>query len=274
MFDFKCSIDAINNFRKKNKKPITNYIVTSNELLKYSNMSSSVFVNTEHSIFLFVNDVYVNRVYFYVDDIQNIEDLGRHIHCNSNNLPTIIEHITKQQSDAEFKELLENIGINYYTRQFRWRAAKLNNVIPRNRLNNTFERAVLSDAYQIAHILEDTFDVRVSHLPSKDDLDNYIKNQIVFVAKKDDDIIAVWIGENKGNNGVYFYQNAVSKDYQGSGIGILLFHYAIGEFVEKKDFSAWVEESNTASANMHKYIGMKPDGLINYIYVYEKEGKK
>ena len=69
-------------------------------------------------------------------------------------------------------------------------------------------------------------------------------------------------------NSIYLYQDAVLPKYQGSGIGVKLLHFALNNYSEMNRYIAWIEESNTMSAKMNSFVGLKREQLKDYVFIY------
>lgn len=182
--------------------------------------------------------------------------------------PYIIDCLGKENFLETLKSVFEINNIKLYTKMNRWRTNKLHRLLSIKQTDNMMHCRI-EDIDEINILLNEVFDPYVSHLPSKEKLEKLIKDNLVFCVKEENKIVAVFCFELLGNESIYFYQDAVHKDYQGTGIGVLLLHYALQEYKTMKNFTGWIEYTNSVSEKMHSFLGMKKDGLMDYVFIYK-----
>lgn len=270
MFCFEEALTVINQFRRDNRNAIRNYYLSVDDLREVSLQKESRFIVDKHFIIILVNEEYFYRGYFFVDCIENLQLMKAAIDFLRVGTTIVLEYLSDLRGNEDINfitETLKKIGANLYSVQSRWRTKKIVKVLKQRRYGDNLIVAEEHHLDEVFCVLNSVFDPMISHLPTKDKLRELIISKCVYLAINDEGVVGVWICELRGKKSIYFYQNAVLKEYQGTGIGILLFHYALSKYMDFKDYSAWVEDSNIPSINMHKYVGMQPDGLKNYIFV-------
>lgn len=268
MFDLQKYIDKVTKLKKQNPKCLTNNFLNYNELQLLSKKAKVELLYNEEAIVILDNDNNVNRVYFNLSSLENANVLSKLLDLGDLEKPYIIDCLGKEAFLENLKSVFESNGINLYTKMNRWRANKLHNLLKLKQTDNMMS-ANVDDINEINKLLNEVFDPYVSHLPSEEKLKNLIENNLVFCIKENNKIIAVFCLELLGKESIYFYQDAVRKDYQGTGIGVLLLHYSLQHYKEMKNFTGWIEYTNQVSEKMHSFLGMKKDGLMDYVFIYK-----
>ena len=269
MFNVKILYEQINRIRKK-KNVLTNNFLSLKEVEEFSQMSDSKLIYDNEIIVIYVKDNGINRIYFYVDDIKNIENLKNILEKNSElNTSYIIDCLGTETFLNELKTEFCKNGIKFYKKLNRWQSTQLTNLINFNSSN--LRIAKLEDLNSISSLLKEVMDPLIAHLPTEVKLQNLIKNNLVFCAEFNDKIIGVYCMENVGSNGIYLYQDGVLPDYQGTGIGVKLLHFALNRYPQMKRYTAWIEENKKKKKKMNSFVGLKKDKLIEYVFIYKRE---
>lgn len=268
MFDLQNYIDKVTQLKKHNPKSLTNNFLNYKELQLLSKKANVELLYNEAAIVILDNDNNVNRVYFILSSLKNVSMLSDLLRAGNLDKPYIIDCLGKEKFLEDLKKAFESSGIKLYTKMNRWRANKLHNLLKLKQTVNMM-LAKAEDVKKIKNLLDEVFDPYVSHLPSEEKLKNLIENNLVFCIKEENKIIAVFCFELLGKESIYFYQDAVDKDYQGTGIGVLLLHYSLQHYKGMKNFTGWIEYTNQVSEKMHSFLGMKKDGLMDYVFIYK-----
>lgn len=268
MFDLPSYVEKITQLKKQNPKCLTNNFLNYEELKALSQKEETGFLYNQNAAVIFDNDNGVNRVYFNLLSLQTAGSLKELLDLGNFAKPYIIDCLGKEVFLEELKSTFENNGIKLYTKMNRWRAAKIHNLLKLKQTDGMMP-AKVENVKEINNLLNEVFDPYVSHLPSEENLKNLIENNLVFCIKEENKIIAVFCFELLGKESIYFYQDAVDKDYQGTGIGVLLLHYSLQHYKGMKNFTGWIEYTNQVSEKMHSFLGMKKDGLMDYVFIYK-----
>lgn len=268
MFDLQKYVDKVTQLKIQYPKYLTNNFLNYIELQSLSKKENVELLYNKEAIVILDKDNNVNRVYFILSSLENADMLSKLLESGSLDKPYIIDCLGKEAFLENLKSAFENNGINLYTKMNRWRANKLHNLL-KLKQNDSMMPAKLEYVSEIKKLLDEVFDPYVSHLPSEAKLKKLIENNLVFCIKEEKKIIAVFCFELLGKESIYFYQDAVHKDYQGTGIGVLLLHYSLQNYKDKKNFTGWIEYTNKVSEKMHSFLGMKKDGLMDYVFIYK-----
>ncbi len=101
------------------------------------------------------------------------------------------------------------------------------------------------------------------YIPSNDELKNLILNKEVFIVKVDDKLAGVSIYEKKYKN-YYFRLSCVNQNHRPGLIGYML---ASTSPQDGSNYSTWIDDKNFEAIKLNTFLGYKPDGIKNYIFV-------
>lgn len=126
------------------------------------------------------------------------------------------------------------------------------------------EFANREDCEDIKKLLYETFSFYTDHLPNVDELQSMIENRQIVVNRFENGRVggvAIHTIEDR-----CAYIN-VWIDKTGNGISLMFQTYNI---IESKGISyayLWIRANNTGVIVLHKMMGAKPDGLVDYTFV-------
>ena len=204
------------------------------------------------------------RILFYTCDFCDLKKLAEQ--CSSD---STIEILSKNKEDMA--QEMENIGYYPLTHMCRVSCADITEVIMSENMTKEYDPGVgayadISDAGDIRDILWDTFDTRVSHLPTSEELVEYIKNREFYIIRDDFGQIVTLI-QSKISAKSYYCNQVINKGDKEN------FHKAVYNVLRKyvdeggKYAFAWVEEENIASLKFFEKYNLKNDGLWNTVYI-------
>lgn len=266
MFDFNSYCNSLKELKLKNKRLQSNCFLGLNELKELSVKDNSRLVTFDDGMAIVVDEGSFMRLYFHLcslSDINLLESLSKQFDKD-----IIAEIIGTVEGTKQIHEWLEQNGAKEYSVLERFRAAKLDLVDETDNGDFVFNQAGEADITPIMDMFSCTFDERVSHLPDYAALKVLVDQNLVFCARKQDDIAAVVCLERVGKNGLYLYQIAVNKDYRNHGLGIKIGKFAFGSFDDCKSYVSWVETDNEGSQRLHKRLGFRGDGIMTRIMFY------
>lgn len=230
------------------------------------------FAYNEKAAVLIRNDHGAERLYFcYVDEQSFIDMLG----CESapDYSDAVIEFMTRDPE--EFSELLKQIGFAPIARMMRMSARDISQSLNNKKQEPYYNDTVgvvpaVSDAEEINAILWKTFDTRISHLQSDEEIAESIRRQEFTVHKNDegriDALIQAQVQPKK------FYINQVVNTADKSVIHAML-QSRLKKYTDEggKYVFAWVDRDNIASVKFHEKYQIKHDGMWNMVYAPEKQ---
>lgn len=267
MFNVQLLYEQVNKIRKS-KKIINNNFLSLKEVEDFSKMPASQFLHNRNAAALFVDDNGINRVYFYLDDLDNAIHLKNLLDENKVlKKPYVIDCLGNEIFLDGLINCFANHGIKLYKKMNRWQAVKVTNLL--SYTGQMIRTAQPKDLTEIIEVLETVMDPIIAHLPTKIKLENLIKENLIFCAEINKEIVGVYCMEYVGKNSIYLYQDAVLPKYQGSGIGVKLLHFALNNYSNMNRYTAWIEENNKMSEKMNCFVGLKKDILKDYVFIYD-----
>lgn len=270
MFNLNDYTKKVNLIKQKHKKVVTNIFFNNIELLKILSSQETNINYSEDYFIIFKQEQNFYRMFFTFGlDVDFAKILKDYVIEGKNNNSYIFELIDRETTINNLSAIFKNSGFIKYAELKRLRANKISIVnFEDNNLEIKFADENMVD--DILELLYKTFDVYVSHLPNKLQLIDLIKNKLVFVAIKKDNIAGVICLENVGNNGKYLYQIMIDKKFRGQGISKKLASYAFEKYKDSSLFTSWVECNNNSSMVLHHELGFKEDGLVTVVFKNEE----
>lgn len=215
---------------------------------------------TPDSVVYIENDHGVKRLKFYT---LSAEDLIKVLHSLST--PVTADVVSKTPNDFSFE--MEKAGFTLLARMKRLVNRDITEVVSKMKPPKfTFGGvAHSSDTEAINNLLWSTFDTRISHLLSNDELAAVIEKGEVFTVKEQDKVVTVLYKSTENNR---FYINQVINLSDKECIHSLMYT-ELQKFYDSggRYLYAWVQDSNIASNKFHAKYGMNFDGLYDLVYV-------
>lgn len=247
---------------------ISNSFLSANDLSRISAENDSYFCWNTSAALVIHRDNGISRVNFYLASLDDAMEM-KPLVINAPSKPLVIDCVGRANHIDMLSGAVCSVGFKPYAKLGHWKSKSISFFLYPRFLDNCFRFAVEKDIDCILQILGETFDPLTSHLPSLKKLLSLIEAKSVFCAVNNGKIIAVTCLEKLGRKAVYSYQDAVLRPYQSTGIGILLLQYALYQFRECTNYTAWTEDNNLASNRMHRALGMSYDGLKDHVLIYE-----
>lgn len=198
---------------------------------------------------------------------------------------TIVDYLTKTK--GELQSILENGGLNLIQEMHRMSTVGLTEdekyiLAEKNKLlletlyrPQNARSATLEDLDSIYLKLYDVFDVRESHLPTKEELAEFITNKWVAIYVENNNLLGflIFTVENGQFYGYQIWNGTGPEGYFTLGRTTDILY---NEYLKKNNISrdkvkpgyCWVNVKNKKSMRVVKFWGNKFDGL--YDFVYEK----
>jgi hypothetical protein len=230
----------------------TNYFrqeLVGSQILTVATGRSVLFVNDEHDFF---------RLYFFTSDLGELEQILRDAEYPGN---VVVGYVTKA-ADENVAAALHHSGFNPIATYRRMTSYRL----PLQGPNSDLEYAMAGDIDQIHDSLFQAFNKYTDHLPTKDRLLRYIKNQWVIVNRQDDWIRGAVCFQLEGPRVNYNYIYNLSRDaldfmrLQNNFYGVMHQRGIHAGFL-------WVNQTESRLAALHESMGWRFDGLNDYFYL-------
>ncbi len=279
------NIDEIKNQVNALKKRATRAVITNyywqhkNEQERYDCLVGN------DSIFFTEKDADFFRLFFYSI---NEEEFNRMLSKVSSR-PLVIDYLANQPID-NIENCIINSGFQSYARMLRFRNVNIpktqapsgeqpalqNNNKILQRLEKFFAAtpvkdiihfAVAADRDAVLKLLYTNLDKYTGHFPSADELNDLIGKQQVLVIKENETISGVVLFKINGKTCNLDQGYSAPSNEEVVNVKLFFEFYKTLNQKEVKSMYLWVEERNKSVINLHKSFGLKPDGLIDHIYI-------
>lgn len=245
--------------KKKAIKIYNNRVNHSNCYMNYNEfielIEENEFIVRNNSIFIMVNQNSFYRFYFFINDYEELKNLNNFFALYRK--PIVLEIISNMQIDDN---IYTKSGFEPYKIYSRYRTDK------KNKNFDSVKIANIEDTEDISTLINETFDPLSDYIPSNDELKNLILNKEVFIVKVDDKLAGVSIFEKRDKN-YYFRLSCVHQKHRPGLIGYML---ASTSPQDGSNYSTWIDDNNIEAIKLNTFLGYKPDGVKNYIFVQNK----
>lgn len=187
----------------------------------------------------------------------NLEELRNIFSILNDNIYAL--NIPSKRDISEEREFLESCGfslLGIYNRYYN------KNIIKRENACGSY--ALKQDFNDIKSLLYDNFIFYTDHLPSEDEIKQMIDNKQIVVNRFEDGKVGGLVIHTIEDKNAYI--NAWI-DKTGNGIPLMFKTYNI---IKEKGISyayLWINSTNRNVIVLHKMMGAKPDGLVDYTFV-------
>jgi hypothetical protein len=256
--------EIIKEIRSKfdSKKILTNY---------FCNLSVAMYVcakKVKETVIFYLEEKSFKRLFFYS---ANVEQLGKLLDIKIENC--LIDFIYKYRN-MEFESALINIGYKELACYKRIYNDAINDFLKLNEISRLLryykENIILSadvmDAEELYVKMNASFDIKVSHFPTLDELRDIIAKKQVLIIKNNNEICSYLIFNFQGKK---CYLNFLFNDTfvnPMNSIALLIKLYTMLKEEGINYSYAWVDGKNIPALNIHKMFGYKYDRLEDRIY--------
>lgn len=264
MYDFDMLVERIKSLKRVAPKLYTNCFFFNDRLIELADLPSTRIIQGNSFVALEVKEKYFSRIYFWISQIDAVQELLSIIKEQQGE-SFIIELIGNEFDIAGIKEKFLSCGATCYAVLERWRAGSIRQPQSSESIDIRYSLIEKKDINKAHAMLTETFDAKISHLPSVTALYELYEQKLLFGAYSGTDLIGTCCMENIGETGKYCYETAILKEYRGHGIGKRLKGYAWRQCPEAKVFTSWVTTTNIASQKVNIALGLVKDGLITVV---------
>lgn len=265
MSSFNKFIDNVNEIRKGNKYFITNAFFNFKQLQSMFDMNNVVLKIKKSVIFILLEEDNFIRLYYYAASLEELKEMLTLLPKHPNKT-IIVEVVGKKNQIKNCINELEKLNFGMYSKLIRMK--RLGQECKKIEISNV--RAASEDRInEIINILYSEFDTFISHLPTKEKVLKSIKNNEIMVVIEQQKIVALAYFENIGDKLLYLYQLVVDKSSRGKGLADNLLMYKFQNLTKDVTCQLWVEECNQHARHKYAKFNFVPDGIVDYIMVYE-----
>lgn len=241
-----------------------NFYDATKEVLSRLKKPTTQIENQSHAL-LFVEKSRYDfwRCYFYIQDIAKVN------WAIFKEKTLITEIVVRKSKIEKWKSILEvfekNGAFIIYDAYMRF-AKELPETTFKNLDFSNIQTSQEEDLVDIQQLIETNFNSYSNKIPSVDELKLLTKS--TFLIKEKGEIVAFFITEKKGTTLEFRYW-LVLEQYRGRRYGERLINRVLTHDPEIRRVTSWVSQKNKSVIRVHKKLGFKEDGLINYI-LYRK----
>lgn len=267
MFKLQNLYDAINELKEQREDFHTNCFFLYPKMKFLSEQDDSKLRIGEKCIVLLYRDRTFQRLYYWASGLSAIAEI-----CNTarelnepNNLIVAdvvgnAEYIHNAAGEFEIQKAQK------YAVLSRYRASALRTV-PEKQIHCECTLVSLENVPEIIPLLEEDLDPLVSHLPTLSYLYTLQKRHLLYGCYVCGQLIGVECLEPIGVSGRYIYQLAIKKVEQNKGYATILNNYMISCNLQCKQWSVWIDDTNTGSIYVNEKFGLLKDGLKNMVVI-------
>ena len=223
--------------------------------------SATGIFESDDSFILTAEDHGVNRIYFFVKQIDALGSLYNQLNKGT----YYIEYMSKRPEEFVPERAVAVARLMRMVNKD-CRSVLDDQKLAAYRNDSVGEYADAADVHEINCLLWDTFKTEVSHLLYDEELAEIIKEKkiIIHKDKQIDALLQIDVMPKK------FYINQVINRADKSVIHAMLLS-ELNNYVQNggQYLYSWVEENNIASMKFHQKYGMSPDGMWNIVYRLE-----
>ena len=218
---------------------------------------------SEESLVFLDPDGDLSRVYFGTGNLDDLKLVLRKLP----KLPLALDHIGESLPDSVKRSLVEGGFVleatfrrisNYHFREFQ------SHVSP--------NRAEPADRSEVLQRIHEDFDLYVDHLPSANELAEFIERRWVLVNRHPETnrITGYLVYEEQGARTLIRSWHSSSQDIPMGGMVLLGQFHSAGASAGVKSTFGWVNEHNRMAIMVYRRFGYEFDGLRDFIFARGK----
>lgn len=254
--------------KRENKDYISNAFLNTAQWKELDRQGLLEVCEYDSSIWIVIKDKDIYRLIFFAKSPQAILQVDFEKY-KIYGKPIILELLDKKDIVQRMRAVLEEIGFNMIKSLYRMFCAELQ--VEEQCIADRYciQNATYDDCSEIYSILYNTFDIRVSRLPGKEQIIKDIDDAQIFVVRDLQKIVGIAYFQKQGIKAEYLYQLVLKQEAQGMKLTYPLLKYAVERLGSNKQYSVWVETDNARAIHVYEKLGFKFDGLNEYIYQYK-----
>ena len=225
----------------------------------------------DKSVWVTIRDKDIYRLLFFADSNESLTQVNARQYRDYD-MPVILEFLCKQDTNEKVQNILIEMGF-CRLRDLEYLFCTSVHIEEKYQLQAGYSIsiAVAKDCMTLYNMLYDIFDIRISRLPSEEQIISDIDSQHVFILKHEQEIVGIAYFQRQGAKAEYLYQFALQSKERGKGLSYALLAYAMNCLGIEKKYSAWVEKDNVKAMHLYEKFGFENVGLKEFIYQYKQE---
>ena len=220
----------------------------------------------DKSVWVTIRDKDIYRLLFFADSTESLTQVNARQYRDYD-MPVILEFLCEQDTNEKVQNILIEMGF-CRLRDLEYLFCTSVHIEEKYQLQAGYSIsiAVAKDCMTLYNMLYDIFDIRISRLPSEEQIISDIDSQRVFILKHEQEIVGIAYFQRQGAKAEYLYQFALQSKERGKGLSYALLAYAMNCLGIEKKYSAWVEKDNVKAMHLYEKFGFENVGLKEFIY--------
>jgi ribosomal protein S18 acetylase RimI-like enzyme len=237
--------------RKSSKDYLSNVYFSNLKLIEILNKDTACVIASDGILCICDRDISFLRAYWYVDSSERFRALAMAINKSCGDTSVISELVGTDTQLRFVAGRMEQAGFEHY-KSLIFMSRKPLTLIDSSDKQICYPS--LEEAREIYTCLYAAFDVKVSHLPSLPEVEEYIGRKEITAIYDSGKIIAFSIFQKTGRVSKYLYQLWVDPDYRGKGHAKALLE---AELSANRDivYTLWVETDNISARRLYESLG-------------------
>ncbi|SHO53568.1 GNAT family N-acetyltransferase [Anaerocolumna xylanovorans] len=275
MFDVKNLRNKIDNLKQNHGSFYSNSILMNNIIEKMAADENTTLDITKDGAFILQKEKEFFRLYYYLTDSDNALEVKKYLLQKGITKPVIIDVTGRINSVQRHVAKMKEEDIKLHARYNRWLLYKKNNseetrfssISNMNEISCGF--AKIREEKVVLNIFQEAFEPYISHVPTKATIRAHIEKNEICTIYKNSVLMGAFCFERLDSSNVHLNVIAISKEYSGLGLGLILYEYVLQLFSENTKFICWIDETNMPSIRMHQALGFsKDEKMIFDILIY------
>lgn len=225
---------------------------------------STIYIGEEYAAIIYKEDKTAKM--YYIATLSGIKQLLEIVVNTKREESVFIEILGQEKGVKEQANLFDELNIKRLGIYNRWKGEKIIEISDKYTMGIKIKKATMLDYIYIVKLIYSVFDKQMDHLPTKNELEQLIHQELVYMLTYDEKEIGVTCLKKIKEKYYYIYLEALEKKYINSGIGII-FLQKIFKMLGECKYVSWTNSFNKRSIHMHEQFGFKKDGFVNYIYI-------
>lgn len=245
-------------FRKNHKEISGNYI---SQNLK----DKEIFIFEDDGLLFFAYDkeYKIYKMFFMIENFENLDALLSKANWNQD---TALEIIDKSELDSNLVKILNKYNLNKFT--ILEKMSFITNTQNKIELDEEISYCNLSDVKRLKQIFLSKFNKYSENLPSENEINNAIENQLIIKVIDEDKIIGfLWFDKKKVLTELRYL--FVDENYRGQKLSTRLMQQYLFLTQDVKKKQLWVLQDNQIAINLYKKLSYEFEDLKDNIFKKE-----
>lgn len=235
--------ELINSFCLK-KHLLSNYFGVDNNDIEYYFSESTILIKSNYEGY--------SRIYLMSDNINEVKELLTQLPVNC------VINIPSRKGVGEWNHVLTEGGYQPLATYHRYVYSNY-----RKGNDKKLSFATVDDTQDIIKSLNEIFSPLTGHLPDEESLNELINNNAIVVNRNEEGVVngaLCFIIKGKRCELPFWF------DKGGNGLSLLFNVFYLCHQKDVRNIAFWVNDVNNDTIGIHKLLGAKEDGMVDYIY--------